>query len=179
MKTKQISYLNNKNVLALPELKKWHDFFFISLIPVLKKNNALFQVMLERTLSYPLFFSKRKEVIFFHNQFLLLNEIRNRTITDQYLLKKINLQDVSSKQFTKEPCEDMQRLYVETIHLISRLSGEQGFHHVKFHQCLKTLLTESDCEIIFGKHCFTIDRYCIEVGISKSTYDRSRTGEVR
>ncbi len=154
---------------------------------LLDDSNTNFYIIIKRYLSNELFLEKNSDLIiyilnlniilsrsdelyFIKNNFSILTILENEKINKAYKDRKIIIN-------TKNKINNSNVfLFRETSFLIKSLSG-YGSHlmHASIYKLLKAQLTKDDCIELFGINKFTINDYIKVVGISQSTFDRSRS----
>lgn len=167
MRSKSLCWLSKNNVLINGSLKEFFIVYqeHITTELLLDKRGQYLQALLMR----PTALVRQQGAYFLWNNFSVLLALGS----DKHLRKygQLTLDLFNPREINNEKIN----LLTETLSLIAELSRSRtALHHADIFKVLKKQLSQNEWVRFHGKNKFLIADYLEWVGISQSTFDRSR-----
>lgn len=164
----RLSWLAKQNILideSMNELYKLYQYHLVNEI-TRDKHCHLLQYLIQQPIALH---QKVKGSYWLANNFGLLVLLKKESLSQKLLGSKLEIISWSKIKNLKV------NLVIETSSVLQAISRKRSnLCHVEIYKVLKRQLKQDEWNSILGKNKFTIADYLERVGISQSTFDRSR-----
>ena len=164
----RLSWLAKQNILideSMNELYKLYQYHLVNEITC-DKHCHLLQYLIQQPIALH---QKVKGSYWLANNFGLLVLLKKEALSQKLLGSQLEIINWRKDNNLKV------NLVIETLNILKAISRKRSsLCHVEIFKVLKRQLSRDEWNSILGKNKFTIENYLKQVGISQSTFDRSR-----
>lgn len=174
MKTVSASWLEKQNILIDDSMEEFYTLYQHHLATELicRLQNPSLQDLLQQPVALK---KKDQGGYWLANNFGLLLLINNQVLTNSHKLLRVWQKREFEVISWREIKHQKINLIIETLNILAVISrNRSNLCHAEIYKILKKQLNKDEWLSFYGKNRFLIADYLEQVGISKSTFDRSR-----